>query len=389
MPREPLRPGRSTSSPARPLAAWTAIESRSPISACWDGLSQPIPGDASTTPIYSGEDLDLSLPIVGRAWGDSMDFSAQQRTPGPASTPPGRQTSPNACTPADSPTIKWLSIRRTGASRISSTRSTVDTPAVMGYHALPAEPYDPNPKTDETAAASGECANTAMADVYGAIRGYTDLNDGLRSGIGIAIDSFPESDAGIAATTEWATCMAELGHQYPSRLDRDPHLCGPADHQHRRDHHPTRRSRLRHRRRVHPATTRLGTNPDRRMANREQRHHPARNRPKATRRPTPRRDRSRQTRTSRLTELANDHGAPLGHRRSSALTAVSAAGTTPATRVRESAAPGLGRDAERVPVARPGYGAGVIGRLAGPPCEEQSGERTVSSMWRDRWPGCS
>jgi hypothetical protein len=38
-------------------------------------LSQLIPGDPATTPIYSGEDLDTTLPLVGRAWADSMDFS--------------------------------------------------------------------------------------------------------------------------------------------------------------------------------------------------------------------------------------------------------------------------------------------------------------------------
>lgn len=40
-----------------------------------DLSKKPIPGEPATTPIYSGEDLDTTLPIVDRAWADSMDFS--------------------------------------------------------------------------------------------------------------------------------------------------------------------------------------------------------------------------------------------------------------------------------------------------------------------------
>jgi Rieske Fe-S protein len=181
-------------------------------------LSQPIPGDASTTPIYSGEDLDLSLPIVGRAWGDSMDFSLDADTWARLYT--AWQTDIADCMHASGfPDYQAVAYPPNGSFEDLVNPLDRRYATVMGYHELPAEPNDPNPQTDETAVASGECANTAMADVYGAIRGYTDLNDGLRSGIGNAIDSFPESDAGVAATTEWATCMAELGYQYPSRLD--------------------------------------------------------------------------------------------------------------------------------------------------------------------------
>ena len=181
-------------------------------------LSQPIPGDPSTTPIYAGEDLDLSLPIVGRAWADSMDFSLDADTN--ARLYNAWQTRIAACMHTSGfPDFRAVEYPPNGSFQDLVNPLDRRYAAVMGYHPLPAEPNDPNPRTDEVAVAAGECANAAMADVYDAISGYTDLNDRLRFGLGNAIDAFPESDAGIAATTEWATCMAELGYQFPSRLD--------------------------------------------------------------------------------------------------------------------------------------------------------------------------
>ena len=180
-------------------------------------LSQPILGDPATTPIYSGEDLDLSLPIVGRAWADSMDFSLDVDTW--ARLYDAWQTGIAECMHASG--FEYQPVAYPPNAPFEDLVNPLDRryAAAMGYHELPAEPNDPNPRTDEMADVSGECANSAMADVYGAIRDYTDLNDRLRSGIANAIESFPQSTAGVAATTEWATCMAKLGYQFTSRLD--------------------------------------------------------------------------------------------------------------------------------------------------------------------------
>ena len=61
-----------------------------------------------------------------------MDFSLTQ-THGPASTPPGRQTSPTACTPADSPTIK----RSVSAERELPGSRQPARPSIRQRHGLP------------------------------------------------------------------------------------------------------------------------------------------------------------------------------------------------------------------------------------------------------------
>lgn len=181
-------------------------------------LSQLIPGDPATTPTYAGEDLDLSLPIVGRAWADSMDFNLDTDTS--ARLYNAYQTGIADCMHASGfPAYQAVPYPPNGSFQDLVNPLDRRYAAVMGYHELPVEPNDPNPSTEAIAVASSECANTAMADVYGALRDYFDLNDRLRLGISNAIHSFPDSDAGVAATTEWATCMAELGYKFPSRLD--------------------------------------------------------------------------------------------------------------------------------------------------------------------------
>lgn len=181
-------------------------------------LSQPIPGDAATTPNYSGEDLDSSLPIVGRAWADSMEFSLDRDTN--AGLYNAWQTRIAMCMQAAG-FSDYQAVEYPPNGSFEDLVNPLDRryATVMGYHALPAEPNDPNPRDDATAVASGNCANTAMAEVWGPISEYTDLNDRLRSEIANAIDAFTESDVGIAATTQWAACMADVGYQFPSRLD--------------------------------------------------------------------------------------------------------------------------------------------------------------------------
>ena len=181
-------------------------------------LSKPIPGDPATTPHYAADDLDLTLPIVGRSWADSMDFSLARDT--------------NA---------RLYAAWQTAIADCMNTRGFDDyqpTPyppnggfedlvnpldrryaTVMGYHGLPAEPADPNTYTDESRVQAGACADAAYDNTWGRISAYTTVNDQLRSGLSAAIADFTDSDVGRQVTSRWAACMAEHGHQYQSRSD--------------------------------------------------------------------------------------------------------------------------------------------------------------------------
>lgn len=181
-------------------------------------LSEPIPGDPATTPTYAGEDLDMTLPIVGRGWAASMDFSFTPDMNARLYT--AWQTAIAACMhtrgfddyePVTYPPNADFQDRVNPLDRRYAT--------VMGYHELPAEPDDPNTYTDDTYVAAGECANAAYPDTFGRLGDYIAVNDQLRSSLSAASDGFPDSDVGRAVTTRWAACMAERDHQYRSRID--------------------------------------------------------------------------------------------------------------------------------------------------------------------------
>ncbi len=181
-------------------------------------VSQPIHGDPATTPTYSGVDLDATLPIVGRGWANSMDFSPTPDTN--ARLYNAWQTAIAECMhtrgfddfqPITYPPNTDFQDRVNPLDRQYAT--------IMGYHELPAEPDDPNTYTDDTYVASGDCANASYADTYGHISDYIKITDQLVSSLSRAIAGFTDSDVGRAVTSRWATCMAEHGHHYRSRVD--------------------------------------------------------------------------------------------------------------------------------------------------------------------------
>ena len=181
-------------------------------------LSEPIPGDPSTTPLYSGDALDLTLPIVGRGWADSMDFSLTRDTN--ASFYAAWQTAIAECMQ----THGFDNYQPTPYPANGGFEDLVNPldrryATVMGYHELPAEPADPNTYTDDSRVQAGDCANAAYDSTWGRISAYTSLNDQLRSDLSAAIASFPDSDIGRAVSSRWAACMSERGHQYRSRGD--------------------------------------------------------------------------------------------------------------------------------------------------------------------------
>lgn len=182
-------------------------------------LSQPIPGDPATNPIYSGEDLDTTLPLVGRAWADSMDFSLAPDTNARLYT--AWQTAIAECMQAGG-FDGWQPITYPPNGDFQDRVNPLDRryASVMGYHELPAVPDDPNTYiNDSTYVAAGECANTANDETFGRISGYIEINDQLRSSLSAAIDGFPDSDIGRIATSRWVACMAERDHQYELRID--------------------------------------------------------------------------------------------------------------------------------------------------------------------------
>jgi hypothetical protein len=181
-------------------------------------LSQPVPGDAATTPVYPAADLDVSLPIVGRGWAESMDFSLDRDTN--ARLYNAWQTAIASCMHARGfPDHQPVTFPDNGGFEDLVSPLDRRYATVMGYHRLPADPVDPNAHTEDSAAAAGDCSNSVWDDTFGRFDDYWDVNDQLRIGIGAAIDGFPDSDVGRAATTEWATCMAERGHDLGSRSD--------------------------------------------------------------------------------------------------------------------------------------------------------------------------
>ncbi len=86
----------------------------------------------------------------------------------------------------------------------------------MGYHPLPADPIDPNVKTDATIRAAGSCADLATSEIYGRLGNYFTANDQLRSQLTSAYTGFETSETGIALGAGWSACMARSGYDFNS-----------------------------------------------------------------------------------------------------------------------------------------------------------------------------
>jgi len=182
-----------------------------------DGASKPIAGNPAT-PSYLGTDLDLSLPVVGRGWAESMDFTLSRDTNERLYTV--WQTDIAACMKSRG----FQSYQPVPYPANSSYEDLVNPldrryAAVMGYHELPAEPVDPNAHSDASRTQAQDCANAAYETTFGRISAYTSANDQLRQALSAAIEGFAKSDTGRAVTAEWASCMAARGHDFESRSD--------------------------------------------------------------------------------------------------------------------------------------------------------------------------
>lgn len=180
-------------------------------------LSEPILGDPSTTPVYSADALDLTLPTVGRAWADSMDFSLNRDTN--ARFYAAWQTAIAECMQTRGFGYEPIPYPPNGGFEDLVNPLDRRYATVMGYRELPAEPADPNTYSDDSQVQAGECADVAYGSTWGPISAYTSLNDQLRSGLSAAIAGFADSDIGRTVTSRWAACMSDRGHEYQSRSD--------------------------------------------------------------------------------------------------------------------------------------------------------------------------
>lgn len=184
-------------------------------------LSQRTPGRRSSTPTYSGADLDSALPIVGRAWADSMDFSLSPDTN--ARLYNVWQAAIADCMHTSGfPDYQPVTFPANGNFQDLVNPLDRRYASVMGYHELPAEPIDANTYTDDTfTALNGPdgCGNASFAATFGRISDYTVINDQLRSGIASAIAGFRDSEIGSTVTSQWAACMADKGQLFTSRSD--------------------------------------------------------------------------------------------------------------------------------------------------------------------------
>ena len=182
-----------------------------------DGASKPVVGNPAT-PSYFGTDLDLSLPVVGRGWAETMDFTLSRDTNARLYTV--WQTDIAACMRSHGyPDYQPVPYPVNGSYEDLVNPLDRGYAAVRGYHELPAEPVDPNAYTDASRAQAADCANAAYEGTWGRISAYTNVNDQLRNGLSAAIEGFADSDMGRAVTAQWESCMNARGHKFKSRSD--------------------------------------------------------------------------------------------------------------------------------------------------------------------------
>lgn len=170
---------------------------------------------------YSWTDLDLTMPVVGRGWADTMDFSF---------SPDFNARIYNAWQTSIAQCMHSAGFADYTAVQFPPNASYIDLvspldqnfAAVMGYHGLPAEPINPNPSTTDYGEALNSatgCGATADLPTAGSVDDYIAANDQLRSSIGSAIDGFADSETGSTVENEWSQCMSEHNLSFQSRLD--------------------------------------------------------------------------------------------------------------------------------------------------------------------------
>jgi hypothetical protein len=173
------------------------------------------------TPSFRGSDLETSLPLVGRAWLDSMEFSLDRRTN--ARIYDVWQAAIASCMHDRGLDYEPVPYPENGSYEDQVNPLDRAYATVMGYHPLPAAPVDPNISTEATATAAGDCSNAVYPSTFGRLGNYSADADQLRSDLANTVTGFEADDASHAVTQAWAHCMGNAGYTYRSRKDPIAH----------------------------------------------------------------------------------------------------------------------------------------------------------------------
>ena len=183
--------------------------------------SEPIPASATPTSepkrSFRGSDLDTSLPLVGRAWLDSMEFSLVRRTN--ERIYDVWQAAIASCMHDGGLEYQPVPYPDNGSYEDQVNPLDRAYATVMGYHPLPAAPVDPNTAVEATGTAAGDCSNAVYPSIYGRLGDYFAENDQLRSDLANTMTGFEADDASREVTQAWADCMGGAGYEYRSRED--------------------------------------------------------------------------------------------------------------------------------------------------------------------------
>lgn len=181
---------------------------------------------ASTTPTsqlitsFRGSDLDTSLPLVGRAWLDSMEFSLDRRTN--ARIYDVRMAAIASCMHDRGLDYEPVPYPDNGSYEDQVNPLDRAYARVMGYHPLPAAPIDPNIATEATTTAASDCSNAVYPSTFGRLGNYFADSDQLRSDLLQNLTGFEANDASREVTQAWALCTGNAGYNY--RRKNDPIL---------------------------------------------------------------------------------------------------------------------------------------------------------------------
>ena len=187
-----------------------------PTNARFQGQTTATPTSQPITS-FRGSDLDTSLPLVGRAWLDSMEFGLDRRTN--ARIYDVRMAAIASCMHDSGLDYEPVPYPENGSYEDQVNPLDRAYARVMGYHPLPAAPIDPNIATEATTTAAGDCSNAVYPSTFGRLGNYFADSDQLRSDLANTMIGFEVDDASREVAQAWALCMGNAGYNYRSRQD--------------------------------------------------------------------------------------------------------------------------------------------------------------------------
>ncbi len=205
------------------------------LSACkGDNTQRPSASNANTeadsSTVFSGSNLRADLPMVGRAWPQSLPFYLSDSTNERLYTLTQKATA--LCMKARG--FEYLPIRYPENSTAVDRVNPLDRAYAQarGYHDLLTTPIDRNVRHDDAtdAALMGTetkpgCAREAYSKSYGAFEEFILQSDHALSSFSEFITGFESNQpgkstgAGKSTAAKWSSCMNEHGYQFATPLD--------------------------------------------------------------------------------------------------------------------------------------------------------------------------